>query len=239
MRRRAARGNRLGLALLGLALLAAGAALTARSRGWYGGPAATSLYPPAARHYLHAHPWIWPAAAAAAIIIGLACLRWLLIQPRRDLLRHIRLDTGQGTEPGAGRTTLPAAALANVIEDDLAAQPGIRRASAALTGSPDQPQLWLAVTTDTQADPGRLLSHLTSDLLPGVRTSLGQPDLAATARIITTRRQLRPQPTLASQPLTRRAAPHHDQPGHQRASRQPPDPADTQPQQQETSEGRR
>jgi hypothetical protein len=211
MRRRAARGNRVGLALLGLALLAAGAALTARSRGWYGGPAATSLYLPAARHYLHAHPWIWPAAAAVAIVVGLACLRWLLVQPRRDLLRRVRLDTDRGTEPGAGRTTLPAAALVDVVEDDLAAQPGIRHASAALTGRPDQPQLWLAVTADARADLGRLLSHLTSDLLPDVRASLSQPDMAVTMRITTTRRQPRPRPTLA------------------KPRRQPPGPADNWP----------
>lgn len=188
MRRRAARGNRTGLTLLGLPLLLAGAAVIARSTGRYGGSTSTPLYPPAAQRYIHEHGWIWPAAAAAAIIIGLICLRWLLVQPRRDLLRRIRLDGDRRDQPGAGRTILPADAITDLVRSDLADQPGVRRASAALSGRPDQPELWLAVTAAADVDPARLRGHLTSELLPSLRTALGRPDLTAHLRIHLTSR---------------------------------------------------
>jgi hypothetical protein len=188
MRRRATRGNRTGHALIGLPLLVAGAAVLARSAGLYGGPATAPLYSAAAHRYIHDHGWIWPAVAAAAIIIGLACLRWLIVQPRRDLLRRVRLDSDHRDEPGAGRTILLADAVTNVIDSDLAAQRGVRRAAAALSGQTDQPELWLTLTAAADIDLARLRDHLTSELLPSLRTSLAQPGLTAYLRITITRR---------------------------------------------------
>ena len=188
MRRRATRGNRTGHALLGLPLLLTGAAVLARSAGLYGGPATAPIYPAAAQRYIHDHDWIWPAVAAAAIIIGLACLRWLIIQPRRDLLRRVRLDSDHHDQAGAGRTILPADAVTDLISSDLEAQRGVQRASAALSGHPDQPELWLTVTAAADINLARLRDHLTSELLPNLRTSLAQPDLAAYLRITITRR---------------------------------------------------
>ena len=204
MRRRATRGNRTGLALLGLPLLLAGAAVLARSAGLYGGPATAPLYPAAAQRYIHDHGWIWPAVAAAAIIIGLACLRWLIVQPRRDLLRRVRLDSDHRDQPGAGRTILPADAVTDFIGGDLAAQPGVRRAAAHLSGQPDQPELWLTVAAAADIDLARLRDHLTSELLPSLRTSLAQPDLTAYLRItITHRTRHNHQGVLTGKPPTR------------------------------------
>jgi hypothetical protein len=188
MRRRATRGNRIGFTLLGAPLLLAGAAVLARSAGLYGGPASAPIYPPAAQRYIHGHGWIWPAVAAAAIVIGLVCLRWLLVQARRDLLRHIRIDSHRAAHSGAGRTILPADAVTDFVSSGLADQPGVRRAAAALSGRPDRPELWLHVTAGADIDLARLRRHLTGELLPSLRTALKQPDLAAYVRIHLIRR---------------------------------------------------
>lgn len=190
MRRHAARGNRIGLTLLGLALLLAGAALLAQSRGYFGHHTSTqAIYPPAAQRDVHAHSWIWAAVAAAAIIIALLCLRWLLVQPRRDRLRRARLDHEGSGGTGAGRTVLLTAALGDVIEDDLTALPGVRSATGQLAGSSDRPDLWLSITTNADADLAMLRQHLTAELLPALRGALNQPDLAAYVRLTVTRRR--------------------------------------------------
>ena len=180
MRRHAARGNRIGLGLLGLALLLAGAALAAVSIGVFGHHnAAQPIYPSQAQRYIHQHSWIWSLLAAAAVIIGLLCLRWLIVQPRRDTLRRIRIDSDRANEPGSGRTLLLSAAVANLVEDDLAGQSGVRRVSAALSGSPDQPEIWITLVTNPGADLAHLRDHLSETTLPSIRSALGQPQLAA------------------------------------------------------------
>jgi len=190
MRQHAARGNRIGLTLLGLVLLLAGAALLAQSHGLFGHHNSTqAIYPPAAQRYVHTHSWIWAAVAAAAIIIGLLCLRWLLVQPRRDRLRRARLDHERSGETGAGRTVLLTAALGDVIDDDLTALPGVRSATGQLAGSPDQPDLWLSITTADDADLATLRQHLTAELLPALRGALNQPDLEAYLRLTVTHRR--------------------------------------------------
>jgi hypothetical protein len=188
MRRRAARGNRIGLSLLGLPLLLAGVAVLTRSAGLYGGSAGAPIYPAAAQRYIHGHGWIWPAVAAAAIVIGLVCLRWLLVQGRRDLVRHIRLDSHREAHPGAGRTILPADAVTDFVSDELADQPGVRRVTAFLGDRSERPELWVRLTAAADIDPVRLREHLAGDLLPSLRDALGRPDLAAYVRLHLTRR---------------------------------------------------
>ena len=180
MRRHAARGNRTGLGLLGLGLLLAGAALATVSLGLFGHDnAAQPIYPPQAQRYIHQHTWIWSVVAATTIIIGLLCLRWLLVQPRRDTLRRVRIDSDRTNEPGAGRTLVLSAAVANIAEDELAPQSGVRRVSAALSGSPDQPEIWITLVADPVANLAHLRDHLSEKSLPSIRGALGQPQLTA------------------------------------------------------------
>jgi hypothetical protein len=180
MRRHATRGNRIGLGLLGLALLLAGAALATVSLRVFGDDnAAQPIYPAPAQRYIHQHSWTWSLVAAAAIIIGLLCLRWLIVQPRRDTLRRVRIDSDRTSEPGAGRTLLLSAAVADLVEDELASQSGVRRVSAALSGSPDQPEIWITLIAAPGADLAHLRDHLSQSTLPSIRSALGQPQLAA------------------------------------------------------------
>jgi hypothetical protein len=187
MRRRAARGNRVGLALLGLPTLLAGGVVLARSAG------GSVIYPPAAQRYVHGHGWIWPAVAAVAIVVGLVCLRWLLVQARRDRLLHIRIDSDrrpaaeEAAEEGAGRTIVPAEAISDFVTSELADQPGVRRVRAELSGRPDRSELWLRVTVAADTDLARLRGHLTDELLPDLRGALDQPELSAYVRVHVTR----------------------------------------------------
>jgi hypothetical protein len=219
MHRRTALGNRLGLAVVGSVLLLAGAALLLAACGVYGNaPSLDRLYPAAARDWVHDnHDWLWPVTAAAAILVGLVFLRWLLVQLRVDRLRHLRIDTDHSPEvrsladlarsAGAnarsdnvgeveshpaepahpGRTSMPAAALADSIERELADLDMVRRATAAFSGSPDRPELWLDVTTDVNADFSRIRHHIVTTL-DEARRALDFAELPTHIRLTVSRR---------------------------------------------------
>lgn len=193
MHRRTRRGNRLGLGLLGLVLLAGGAALVAAHERVFGHRAATSsVYPPAARRFVHAHgDWLWTVIAVVAIAAGLVFLRWLLVQPRVDRLRRVRLDTADAAPPDdggePGRTRMPADALCDVVEDEIADLRGVRRVSATLTGHADTPELWLRVATAGDADVARVRRAIVDDVVRDARQALDRPDLPAHLHLVVTR----------------------------------------------------
>jgi hypothetical protein len=176
--RRTARGNRIGLTVLGLVLLAGAAALFGARLGWYGTSGKRArVYPGSAAGFVRDNgDWLWPVAAAVAILLGLLFLRWLLVQSRTDTVRRVVADTdADGAD--SGRTLLAAGAVTDAVQDDVAGVRGVRRARATLTGPRDAPTLWLAVTTTADADLGRLRRHLAATTLPDVRAALEQPDL--------------------------------------------------------------
>jgi len=189
MHRRTAKGNRIGLAVTGLVLLAGGAALAAGSRGLYGAASTTQpLYPPTVQRFVHdKHTWLWPVVAAAAIILGLIYLRWLLVQPRTDRLRSLVIDTdpthGAAPDRGGGRTIMLAAAVTDVMEEDITGLPGVRRVTADVSGDPDAPALWVAVTTDADTDLARIRRHITIHAIPEARTALELPTLPTYLRL--------------------------------------------------------
>lgn len=190
MHRRTARGNRLGLTITGILLALAGAALFAGNRGYFGsGSSSSPLYPEAARRFIHDNgTWLWPVVAAVAVIVGLLFLRWLLVQPRTDKLRRLTVDTEDANDSGAGRTKMPATALTDIIEDDIAALRGVRKASAALSGHVDVPQLWLRVSADADADLAEIRRRITGEVLTDARTSLEVSELRTYLRLAVSRR---------------------------------------------------
>ena len=111
MHRRTARGNRLGLVVVGVVLLAGAVALFGARLGWYGRPGRHArVYPGSAATFVRDNSdWLWPVAAAVAIVLGLVFLRWLLVQPRTDTVRRVVLDTDGDDDPGpAARCSPPA-----------------------------------------------------------------------------------------------------------------------------------
>ncbi len=198
MHRRVARGNRLVLAAVGLVLLIAGLALIAVNRGRFGTAGRHSvLYPAAARRFVRdQHEWLWPVIAVAAVLVGLLFLRWLVRQFRADTLRRLRIDSdGDGAADGsAGRTSLPATVFTNAVKADLENVRGVRRVSAALSGAPDAPELWLTVTTEADADLPRVRRHLTQTTRSEAKQALELDELPLYVQLRLSRRAERSRP---------------------------------------------
>ena len=133
---RTSRGNRLGLALVGSVLLGAGAFTLAQSQNLLGAhTAGTPLLTGSERRYAAEHGWLWIALAAAAVIVTLLCLRWLLVQSRRS-----KVDTFD-LEPDAvrGATRVGAVVVTDAVADEVADYPGVRGAHAVLAGEASDP----------------------------------------------------------------------------------------------------
>jgi hypothetical protein len=149
---RTARGNRIALAITGLVLLAGGLAALTRGAALAPRVFGTAHAPVTGRpvrHFADGHVWFWIALAAAALVLALLALRWLAAQSRTPVLRAVRLEP----DPRHGATNLSARAVTGALEDDLAAGPYLRRASAVLTGGPSAPYLLLSAVMAPDADP--------------------------------------------------------------------------------------
>lgn len=183
MNRRTARGNRIGLAVVGLILLAAGA--YALARGLAAGPELLgSAHAPLTDRHLRSYPasqsWFWPVAAVVTVIITLLALRWLAVQARTDAVGDIALETS----PRQGTTRLPARALTDALEDDLTASPYVQRVNAILTGPAAARRLALTVTLTTGSDPATVAQR-TSQALERLRHAHDAESLTATVRLRT------------------------------------------------------
>lgn len=187
---RTARGNRLGLALTGIVLLAGGGYLTARSLGAFGtAQAQEPVYSDAAAGWIHdQRPWLWIVLAVLAVILAVLAIRWLLKQLRTDSLNRVALDTDSATDRGSGRADLPAGALTSAVGEEIDSYPGVSKVHAALTGKPDQPELRLKVTIDPDADLARVRRRITGEALAHARTALDTDHLPTQLRLTVGRR---------------------------------------------------
>ena len=89
------------------------------------------------------------AVAGVAIIIGLLALRWLIAQTiRRPASSSWQLSPDTRT----GTTHIDSDAAARPLADEIEDYPGVRSASAHLTGPHQQPHLYLRVSADDHAD---------------------------------------------------------------------------------------
>lgn len=171
MYRRTARTNRVVFALLGLLLLAVGGYLLVRHENRItasGQSAHERLYTRAQASWLHQHSWIWFAVAAAAVVVGLVALRWLLVQPRIDRVHRVYLDPDPDQ---AGRTAMSADVLTHAVENDITDYVGVARARALLVGAADTPELVLRVSANPLVDLSAIHRRIVGEALPAVRTS--------------------------------------------------------------------
>lgn len=188
MTSRTARGNRIGLGVVGVLLLAAGGYALARSLGAFGREQADApVYSERTASWIHAQqPWIWITLAALGVIVALLALRWLLVQLRTERLGRIAmdtdLDTALGADPdahpddagdvAAGRTTLPTSTLTAAIGQEIDGYPGVRAVTVHVAGRPDRPELRLEVTIDSGADPARIRTRIVDEAIAHAKAAL-------------------------------------------------------------------
>jgi hypothetical protein len=160
MSTRTARGNRIGLWLVGLALVGGAAYPLLRRTGQLAGlPTDEPVVPASLRDLASTEQWFWPAVAVVAGLVALLALRWLLVQARSDRLDKLLLD-----EDEHGTTYLDARALGSVMADQVAVLPAVRRARAALVDTPDIAQLRLTLVVDQELDMDDLRSGVLAAL---------------------------------------------------------------------------
>jgi hypothetical protein len=171
---RTGRGNRYGLTLVGLLLTAAGATALTIGLAVFGTRRAhTPLLTAAQARYVHSHSWFWPAVAIVAAVAAFACLRWLLVQTRRDRVGILNLETDRRR----GTTRMPSSVATDALEAEIATYPGVTRARAHLTGSPTHPELALTVAAERDADLAELRTRIHTDAVAHLRAALEQERL--------------------------------------------------------------
>ena len=185
MTARTRRGNRMGLALCGVLLLAAGAYIILRGFKVLGSrqQATDPVYTHDTANWIHdQRPWIWLTITAVAVIVFLLALRWLLVQFRTDRLGRIALDSNDNDGPDAGPADLPTGTLTAAIGEEINNYPGVRRVNTQITGHPDRPALTLQVVVDPDADLPGLRRRVVGEAVAHARTALADP-LPTTLRL--------------------------------------------------------
>ncbi|SFP63797.1 alkaline shock response membrane anchor protein AmaP [Amycolatopsis rubida] len=163
--------NRFLLAVIGLVLLAAGGfGLATHFR------VLRLLDPEAPLVPGTAEPpsWVFYAIAAAAVVVGLLALRWLLAQlahrPRTGVWRF-------ETDPAYGRTELRADDAVAPFTEELRGYPGVHKASASLAGTRETPSLALILTCEQDADLGEIRGRVAGESLPRLEEALELEDI--------------------------------------------------------------
>lgn len=180
--RRTARGNRQGLALVGVLLLAAGAAVPLLVFGPFRpspfftgetlGSAGERIAP------LLSAPWAPYVAAALAVAVVVLALRWLLVQGRSARVTSLHIEEGE-----RGRTDVVARAACKALAKEVSGYPGVRRGRAQLTESSREPCLLLDLVLAEDADPVAVWQRCRNDALARLRLSLDLDRIPTVLRI--------------------------------------------------------
>jgi hypothetical protein len=182
------RTNRVMLLLLALALMAAGLGIGGASLGLYGRPVQHSslLANPAGRFFGEQGAWLWPAIAAAMLIVVFLALRWLAaLLFSTDRAGDLRIAAGGPP----GRTVLAAGALTEAVSAEIDGYRGVDAARARLIGDPGSPRLVVTVTVEETADLAALRRRIETDALTHARSALDNPDLPVQLDLIVTTRR--------------------------------------------------
>lgn len=176
--------NRVGLALLGLALVAAGVSvlLAATSRLL---PEGTPLLlqPPrlldATRTTFDAQPWLWAVvavvAAAAVLLAARGIVRQLAV-PRQPHLRTLRETGSRGT------STIAIDGVTDAVARDLQRVRGVVGADVVLVGLRPEPTVRARVVLAADADPQRVVDA-TDGPLERLRAALGASSVHRTLEL--------------------------------------------------------
>ncbi|MEU6738144.1 hypothetical protein [Streptosporangium sandarakinum] len=182
MDRKTARGNRLGLLIIGLLLTAAGVYALVRGtrllpQSW--ASAAEPLISPATRAgFARNAPWSWGALSLAAVVLALYGLRWLIVQGRSGRLRGIRLERGPG-----GATDVRADTVTEAMAAEVGAHPAIHDVTAAMTGTSAHPAVRLRLTADETTPMSAICEQIGGVAVPRMRQVLETEHVPAVAKV--------------------------------------------------------
>ncbi|HEY0165574.1 MAG TPA: alkaline shock response membrane anchor protein AmaP [Jatrophihabitans sp.] len=182
------RTNRTMLILLALSLIAAGAVGALAGFGALGSVTKHGQLPAnRVGAYFGRHgDWLWPVIAAAALILALMALRWLLaLLFSTDRAGDLPL-TG---DRSAGRTTLSTAALTGAVASEIDGYPGVHSARARLIGDPLAPTLVITATLEESADLPGLRRRIEANAVEHARQALEDPDLPVRLDLTVTTQQ--------------------------------------------------
>lgn len=171
------RTNRIALLLLGLLLLAAGAAGLLAAAGTFGSATADRALAdnPVSRYVGDNGQWLWPVAAVVALIVLVLVGRWLYaVLFSTDRIRELRLRTDN---PAAESTTLAASTMASAVRDEIESYRGVRKAKVWVIGEAEQPEVAVTVYTDGDGDLAALRDRVEQGALAHARQALDQPEL--------------------------------------------------------------
>ena len=121
-------------------------------------------------------PWVPWAVTAAAIIVALLSLRWLIAQAIR---RPRSSDWQLAPDTSAGTTRIGSDVAAEPLREEIADYDGVHSATARLTGPRQHPHLYLRVSTDDQADISTLRHRIGTEAIPRLTQALNLPALPA------------------------------------------------------------
>jgi len=175
---RPARLNRTLLALLGVVLLAGGAfvALT----GLAVIPVLDPGSPVLPTTEIGASWLPYAVVIAVAVVVGLACLLWLVVQsthgPRTGIWRLLPAD------PAGGETTIDADVAVVPLEHDIRSYPGAHSVVASLAGDAANPMLELRIGLEPDADLAEIRRRIETHAMPRLCVALALPELPARIR---------------------------------------------------------
>ena len=170
------RTNRVMLTLFGLLVLAVGGAAMAASTGVFGASFSRhTLLANRVSAYFGSHGgWLWPAIAVGCLLVGLACLRWMLaLLASNDRAGDIII--GSSTEEGT--TILRPAALVDALTSEVSAYHGVDSAKGRVIGDGRDPEVVLTVITAPAVDLQALHHRIEVEAFAHARQAAGNPAL--------------------------------------------------------------
>ncbi|PRZ43699.1 hypothetical protein CLV47_102390 [Antricoccus suffuscus] len=164
--------NRVFLILIGIVLVVIGVLALLQSGSVFGSARAKSpvVSDPTAHWYGANGTWFWPTAGAVMLVIAGLCVWWVSAQIRTQGSTRIELDRGHD-----GTVTASAAALADCVEADTIAQPGIARARAKLSSVGEITRLHLTLWVESPYDIADAVARVTNTVLPHLSYAFDGP----------------------------------------------------------------
>lgn len=167
------RVNRVLLIVIGLVLLVVGIGALLVSGGVFGdaradAPIVSSVV---TDNVNAASPWLWPVLAAVALLVAVLAGWWAFSQPRSRPVSQVRLE-----RTPAGHVEVAGAALAECVQLDCEAIPGVVRARARVGTEGEHTQVHLTAWVGAPYDLSTVVTKIDNSVLPHLAFSLDGPD---------------------------------------------------------------